>query len=61
MAGRDLKNNGRTAADQLKARPMADLETRKAQARAWFEQLRDQIVTAFESLEDEASERLYPG
>ena len=61
MAGRDFKDNGMKAWDRLKARPMADLETRKAQARAWFEQLRDQIVTAFETLEDEAPARLYPG
>ena len=38
-----------------------DLETRKAQARAWFESLRDQIMAAFETLEDAAPAALYPG
>ena len=38
-----------------------DLETRKAQARAWFESLRDRIMAAFEALEDEAPADLYPG
>ena len=38
-----------------------DLETRKAQARAWFESLRDRIMAAFEALEDEAPAHLYPG
>ena len=46
MAGRDSKNNGVRAADRLKARFMADPDNRKAQARAWFEQLRDRIMTA---------------
>jgi coproporphyrinogen III oxidase len=40
---------------------MSDLETRKIRARAWFESLRDQIVTVFEQLEDEAPAGLYPG
>jgi coproporphyrinogen III oxidase len=40
---------------------MADLETRKAQARAWFEHLRDRIMAAFETLEDDAPAALYPG
>jgi coproporphyrinogen III oxidase len=61
MAGRDFKDNGIKAWDRLKARPMADLETRKAQARAWFENLRDSIVATFETLEDEAPAKLYPG
>ena len=30
------------------------LETRKARARSWFEQLRDNICSAFEKLEDDA-------
>lgn len=36
-------------------------ETHKARAKAWFESLRDQICAAFEAIEDEAPERLYPG
>ena len=31
---------------------MSMLETRKERARAWFESLRDEIVAAFETLED---------
>ena len=37
------------------------LDARKDQARAWFETLRDAIVAAFESLEDQAPDALYPG
>ena len=36
-------------------------EERKARAKAWFEDLRDQICAAFEALEDEAPADLYPG
>ena len=36
-------------------------ETRKAKARAWFEELRDSIMAAFEALEQEAPAGLYPG
>ena len=37
------------------------LEARKEHARAWFEELRDQICAAFEALEDEAPGALYRG
>ncbi len=40
---------------------MSEQDDRKAQARAWFESLRDQIMQAFETLEDEADPTLYPG
>ncbi len=36
-------------------------EERRARAKAWFEELRDQICAAFELLEDEAPAALYPG
>ncbi|MBQ1543861.1 oxygen-dependent coproporphyrinogen oxidase [Caulobacter sp. CCUG 60055] len=35
------------------------LDARKAQARAWFESLRDRIMAAFEALEDAAPAALY--
>ena len=35
------------------------LETRKAAARSWFETLRDQIHSAFETIEDEADPGVY--
>jgi coproporphyrinogen III oxidase len=38
----------------------SDIEARKARAKAWFEQLRDEICAAFEQLEDEAPAGLYP-
>ena len=38
-----------------------DIETRKATARTWFEDLRDSICAEFERLEDEAPASLYPG
>ncbi len=37
------------------------LETRKAQARAWFESLRDDICAAFERLEADVPAALHPG
>ena len=40
---------------------ISKLDERKAQARAWFESLRDDICAAFERLEDEAPAALYPG
>jgi coproporphyrinogen III oxidase len=36
-------------------------EARKAQVKAWFEELRDLICAEFEALEDEAPASLYPG
>ena len=39
----------------------ASLETYNIRARAWFDSLRDRIVTAFETMEDEAPDDLYPG
>ena len=41
--------------------PVSDIERHKAQAGAWFESLRDQILAAFEALEDDAPAALYPG
>ena len=40
---------------------MSEQDDRKLQARAWFESLRDQIMQAFETLEDDADPALYPG
>ena len=40
---------------------MTDLDTRKHTARAWFETLRDRIMAAFETIEREAPDTLYPG
>src|SRR5689334_25079379 len=37
------------------------IESRKTEAKAWFETLRDDICAAFERLEDEAPSALYPG
>ena len=39
----------------------AQLDDRKARARAWFESLRDRICAAFEALEDQAAPHLYEG
>jgi coproporphyrinogen III oxidase len=39
----------------------AALASRKAHAKAWFEELRDRLCAAFEALEDEAPDALYPG
>jgi coproporphyrinogen III oxidase len=38
----------------------ATLDARKTQAKAWFERLRDDICTAFETLERDAPAPLYP-
>jgi coproporphyrinogen III oxidase len=41
--------------------PASDvLEARKAEARAWFQNLRDQICTAFEAVEDQAVGPYFP-
>jgi len=40
---------------------LRDIATRQARAKAWFEQLRDEICAAFEALEDAAPPALYPG
>jgi len=40
---------------------MSVIEDRKARARGWFEQLRNDICAAFEKLEDDAPALLYPG
>jgi coproporphyrinogen III oxidase len=40
---------------------MTDAETRKTEARAWFETLRDRICSAFERLEDELAQPNYEG
>ncbi len=39
----------------------APMQERADRAAAWFEELRDRLVVAFETLEDEAPEELYPG
>ena len=46
---------------RLKSAAMTQADTRKIQARAWFESLRDRVMAAFEALEDEAPASLYPG
>jgi coproporphyrinogen III oxidase len=43
------------------AAPTPDLDSRKIRAVAWFADLRDRLVSAFEALEDEAPSELYPG
>ncbi len=43
------------------AQPNTNMDTRRAEARAWFENLRDQIVDAFHALEDQADPVMYPG
>jgi coproporphyrinogen III oxidase len=46
---------------QPPAAARATLESHQAQARAWFERLRDDICAAFEQLETDAPAGLYPG
>ena len=41
--------------------PALDLESRKKEARAWFEALASRIIAAFEALEAEADPALYAG
>ena len=41
--------------------PSPTLDERKAQTRAWFETLRDRLVSEFQALEDAAPPELYPG
>lgn len=41
--------------------PEAELDTRKATAKAWFETLQGEIIASFEALEDEADRPLYAG
>ncbi|MBS7540596.1 oxygen-dependent coproporphyrinogen oxidase [Ancylobacter lacus] len=43
------------------ARTPETLNERKALARAWFEELRDRICAAFEAVEADAPDHLYPG
>lgn len=43
--------------DQLKPGLPSDIDTKKDAAQAWFAQLRDQIVGAFERIEDEADDK----
>jgi coproporphyrinogen III oxidase len=43
--------------DQLKPGLPGDIDTKKDAAQAWFAQLRDQIVGAFERIEDEADDK----
>src|SRR5258707_2869906 len=40
---------------------MSVIEDRKARARTWFENLRNDVCAAFEKLEDDAPATLYPG
>ena len=40
---------------------MTDLDDQKERAKAWFETLQTKLAAAFEQLEDEAPEALYPG
>jgi coproporphyrinogen III oxidase len=41
--------------------PAPDLEMHKARTRAWFEELRDILCSAFEKIEDDAPGDLYAG
>jgi len=51
-----------TLHDSLEVRPQAAVaDDRAGRARKWFDTLRDGLVAAFETLEDEAPADLYPG
>ncbi|HEY5105924.1 MAG TPA: oxygen-dependent coproporphyrinogen oxidase [Caulobacteraceae bacterium] len=43
------------------SQPIAATDERTDRIRAWFDELRDQFVVAFETLEDEAPDALYDG
>ena len=47
--------------DMLPLHRWRNAKTQNRDPNAWFEALRDQICTAFESLEDDAPASLYPG
>lgn len=50
-----------TLAGDLAPVQATSVQPRIAQARAWFDELRDRLVAAFEALEDDAPTHLYPG
>lgn len=52
---------GPTTEPPMTAHDDTTLNQQKAEARAWFETLRDRIHAGFEALEDEAPAELFPG